>query len=226
MTDTEWLTCPDPITLLGSLGRPASPRKLRLFAAACCRRVLPWLWTRSSEHAILVAERYADASADLRELADAQASVRNGLELFPGEPVYDASYWACGSKIEDDVGWCSTYARNCSTRQVNQHASDVDARSEEVAAKEEFEQRRLFHDIFANPFRPQPLNPAWLSWNDGTIRRLAEGIYADRAFDRLPILADALEEAGCDNADMLAHCRSEGPHVRGCWVVDLLLGKE
>jgi hypothetical protein len=55
---------------------------------------------------------------------------------------------------------------------------------------------------------------------------LATGIYDERAFDRLPILADALEEAGCDNADVLAHCRGDGPHARGCWVVDGVLGRE
>jgi hypothetical protein len=83
----------------------------------------------------------------------------------------------------------------------------------------------LLRDIFGNPFRPVPADPNWLSWNDGTIPELAQAVYDDRAFDRLPVLADALEEAGCVNADMLAHCRGPGPHVRGCWVVDLLLGK-
>jgi hypothetical protein len=65
----------------------------------------------------------------------------------------------------------------------------------------------------------------WLSWNDGIVPKLAQAIYDDRVFDRLPILADALEEAGCTNADILNHCRQPGEHVRGCWVVDLLLGK-
>jgi hypothetical protein len=58
------------------------------------------------------------------------------------------------------------------------------------------------------------------------VRTLAVGIYKETAFDRFPILADALEDAGCDNADILNHCRGPGPHVRGCWVIDLLLGKE
>lgn len=62
-------------------------------------------------------------------------------------------------------------------------------------------------------------------WRSETVLALAAGIYAEGAFDRLPILADALEEAGCDNTDILAHCRGPGPHVRGCWVVDLILGK-
>ena len=59
-----------------------------------------------------------------------------------------------------------------------------------------------------------------------TVFALATGIYTERAFDRMPILADALEDAGCDNADILEHCRGDGPHVRGCWVVDLILEKE
>ena len=80
--------------------------------------------------------------------------------------------------------------------------------------------------IFGNPYRPSPPLPhSVLAWNDATVRRIAEGIYEDRAFARLPILADALLDAGCDDEDLLAHCRSAGPHVRGCWAVDLILGK-
>jgi hypothetical protein len=66
---------------------------------------------------------------------------------------------------------------------------------------------------------------AWVSQHEGTVRKLAQAIYDDRRFADLPILADAFEEAGCSDQDILAHCRSEGPHVRGCWVVDLILGK-
>ncbi|MBL8796889.1 MAG: hypothetical protein JNM56_23510 [Planctomycetia bacterium] len=75
-------------------------------------------------------------------------------------------------------------------------------------------------DIFGNPFRPVTADPAWRT---STVVSLAQAIYDERAFDRLPILADALEDAGCDHADMLNHCRQPGDHVRGCWVVDLLL---
>ncbi|QEL16013.1 hypothetical protein [Limnoglobus roseus] len=76
--------------------------------------------------------------------------------------------------------------------------------------------------VFGNPFRPVAFSPAWRT---STAVGLAEGIYADRAFDRLLILADALQDAGCGDADILGHCRGTGPHVRGCWVVDLVLGK-
>ena len=80
--------------------------------------------------------------------------------------------------------------------------------------------RRSHH---GNPFRPVTLNPAWLT---PKVTTLAQTIYNDRAFDKLPELADALQEAGCDHQDLLSHCRGPGPHVKGCWVVDLLLGKE
>jgi hypothetical protein len=75
---------------------------------------------------------------------------------------------------------------------------------------------------FGNPVCPMAVDPAWLT---STVVSLAQGIYDDRAFDRLPILADALQDAGCEDPDVLGHCRSDGPHVRGCWVVDLVLGK-
>ena len=81
-------------------------------------------------------------------------------------------------------------------------------------------------DIFGNPFRPASLDPAWLRWNDAAIPRIAQATHDDRRFQDLPILADALEEAGCTSGDILEHCRGPGPHVRGCWVVDLLLGKQ
>jgi hypothetical protein len=79
------------------------------------------------------------------------------------------------------------------------------------------------HEVFGNPFRPVAVEPAWRT---ADVMLLARGIYAEKAFDRMPILADALQDAGCDNATVLDHCRGEGPHVRGCWVVDLVLGRE
>jgi hypothetical protein len=85
----------------------------------------------------------------------------------------------------------------------------------------------LLRDIYGPlPFRAVTVDPSWLRWNDGTVRRIAEGIYDERAFERMPVLSDALLDAGCDAEDLLAHCRGHGIHVRGCWAVDLLLAKE
>jgi hypothetical protein len=85
----------------------------------------------------------------------------------------------------------------------------------------------LLRDIFGNPFRAAIADPSWLSSNRGAVLELAQAIYEERSFfRRLPALADTLEEAGCTDAAILEHCRQGGLHVRGCWVVDLLLGKK
>lgn len=98
--------------------------------------------------------------------------------------------------------------------------------AEEVAKKaENVNQTSIFRDIFGNPFRPATIETPWLVWNDRVVPQMAQAIYDERAFDRLPILADALEEAGCTDQSILNHCRSGIEHVRGCWVVDLCLGK-
>jgi hypothetical protein len=83
----------------------------------------------------------------------------------------------------------------------------------------------LLRDIVGNPFRTTTIDPDWGAWNDGIVLRIAQAIYEERAFDRMPILGDALENAGCAERAILDHLRSLGPHVRGCWVLDLVLGK-
>ena len=87
-------------------------------------------------------------------------------------------------------------------------------------------QSALLRDIFGNPFRTVAVDPKWLTWNGGTVPAIARRIYDQRRFEDMPILADALEDAGCDNQDILTHCRQSGDHVRGCWVVALLLGND
>jgi hypothetical protein len=90
------------------------------------------------------------------------------------------------------------------------------------SAAERAAQAGLLRDLFGNPFRPAAADHRWRT---AAAVALAKSVYVERVFDRLPILADALEEAGCGDADLLVHCRGEGPHVRGCWAVDLVLGK-
>jgi hypothetical protein len=109
------------------------------------------------------------------------------------------------------------------------NAADTTIRSAAYAAayaSERAGQVNLLRCIFGNPFRPVAVEPTWLAWNAGTVLKLAQAIYDDRRFEDLPILADALVDAGCHDADILAHCRGPGPHVKGCWVVDLLVGKQ
>jgi hypothetical protein len=96
---------------------------------------------------------------------------------------------------------------------------------EQDFAKERAVQCAFLRDIFGNPFRPPHIDPAWLTYNDDIIVKLAHSIYDERAFDRMPILGDALEDAGCQDAEILDHCRGPGPHARGCWLIDLLTGR-
>ncbi|MCI0457934.1 MAG: hypothetical protein L0Z62_13285 [Gemmataceae bacterium] len=101
-------------------------------------------------------------------------------------------------------------------------------RREHAEQKREQERRQqylLLCDILGDPSRPAHIDPDWLAWEGGRIREIAASIYTGRRFDALPILADALEEAGCQEPLLLDHCREVGEHVRGCWVVDLALGR-
>jgi hypothetical protein len=113
----------------------------------------------------------------------------------------------------------ATWSLSSAMQSAARHAAVV--RDDQI--QEKAEQAALVRDIFGNPFRPVALDASWLT---PTVVQLARGIYDERAFDRLPILADALQDAGCDNDDVLNHCRDpKGAHVRGCWVVDLVLSK-
>jgi len=91
---------------------------------------------------------------------------------------------------------------------------------------EEAEQAKLLREIALPPVRVITIDPSCLLWNDRAVAKLAETIYQEQSFDRLPILSDALEDAGCVDGELLAHCRSAGPHVRGCWAIDLILSKD
>jgi hypothetical protein len=198
-----------------------SDRKWRLFACSCCRsmfatvRVNPW-----DVHAVAVAERYADGLADLDELTHAASSTSSDwtavfacAEAASAVGGASAAEHAAGNAAWEVGTWIAARA----DVDDDEHPIAVAARSEAKAV-----QSMLLRDLFGNPFRPVTANLAWLT---ATVVALARGIYDERAFDRMPILADALQDAGCDNADVLDHCRGPGPHVRGCWVVDMLLGK-
>jgi hypothetical protein len=232
MDEVEWLTYTDPGPMLDYLQGRASDRKLRLFAVACCRRIWPLITESHCQEAVEVAERFADGlvTAEVREAAHMAAErVRHDV-TYSDAPLHSGADYATAYAASYVVHDKATVWLACRTA-VNAacaagHALSCQGAAEnEVAAAtfaESAAQTALVREIFGNPFRPVSLDPAWLS---GTVRNLAEVIYEERAFDRLPTLADALEESGCAEADILAHCRGPGPHARGCWVVDLLLGK-
>jgi hypothetical protein len=171
-----------------------------LLADSECRRAV-----ELSEQAADVPDMLSQANEAGSRVWDA-ARRRFGL-IFEADRLHSA-YMAAAYTCATEVG----------------HADQVIGHSINLASRSGFPTAlsNLLRCIAGNPFRPVVCEPPWRT---SAVVGLAEGIYADRAFDRLPILADALEEAGCDSADILAHCRGGGPHARGCWVVDLVLGK-
>jgi hypothetical protein len=207
----------------------ATARKARLFGCGYLRQI----W-REVEHAegcclaVEVAERFADGRATLNELKKAHHFAWEAAESYScralGEPV-----WYAVATAEQDAYDFAILTHYESTEKFSE--PDIvnprtEARLKALKAARHAQWVCLLRELLGNPFRQVSLKSTSLGWSNGTIPKLAQSIYDERAFDRLPILADALEDAGCDNTDILAHCRSGSEHVRGCWVVDLLLGKE
>ena len=220
MTEAEWLTATDPTAMLEFLKGKASDRKLRLFACACCRVVMWESFTHErSRRAVEVAERYADGLEDDATLERAHSMAYDALASYQHQHHYRRMVNRDGlTRIEWRLHLAAESAHLHRPFLVGRlGALRHDPDSTVVAPA-------LVRDVFGvSPATPLPLDPRWQT---ETVVALATGIYADRAFDRMPILADALEEAGCDHTDILNHCRGDGPHVRGCWVLDLVLGKE
>jgi hypothetical protein len=206
----------------------ASSRKLRLLACACCRSVWHLIDDARSQEAVTAAELYADGHISKQELLRHELLARAARQqhtLSLPDGVARLSPNAKGYALR--AAECTSHFAKSWTRGATDGADfaiELEARNGEqmplVGAPRPTE---LARDIFGNPFRPVALDPRWLT---ASVIDLSRTIYDERAFERMPILADALMDAGCDNEDIIGHCRGDGPHVRGCWVVDLVLGKE
>jgi hypothetical protein len=210
MTEAEWLACTDPGLMLAFLRGKASDRKLRLFACACCRRHRSVLRGERNRRVLEAAEGFADGRVGRKDLEGVRRRWYTFDHPFPLTRTWQMalSY----ATMTHSTPWAAETAA---------HAAGASGRPD----RERLVQADLLRDAFGNPFRPPAVEPSWLAWGDGTVPQLARGVYDDRAFDRLPILADALEDAGCHDADVLGHCRRPGQHIRGCWVVDALTGR-
>jgi hypothetical protein len=238
MTEADWLACTDPKLMLKFLGDDPGnesgkepllsddlTRKLRLFACACCRSVWHLLGTRRSRRAVEVAERFADRQAGSLALVSACLATILHRPHAPGHiPAYAAGLVAFTRAIPS--GQVAPCAWHCATALSQTTPGDSDASRKAESAL----QAALVREIFGNPFHPVTIEPSWIT---PTVLALAQAAYDNRNLPsgtldnaRRAALADALEEAGCTNPDILNHCRRPGEHVRGCWVLDLLLGKK
>jgi hypothetical protein len=231
MNEDSWLICNDTEAMLDFLEGKSSSRKLRLFACACCRRIWPMLADERSRAAVEIAERYADGLAaesereEAQQDAEAAADEQTGLSLDAGTGPDNAASSAAATAMncvapiftaDDPEGSAPFYAASNALLALPKLPRSK-------AAIERAAQCGLLRDIFGPlPFRSVSVDVGWLT--PGVVE-LARTIYEERAFDRMPEVAEILEQAGCDNADILAHCRQPGEHVRGCWVLDFLLGK-
>jgi hypothetical protein len=197
MTERQWLGNSNLLDMAQFVSDHASQRKGELFIVACCRRHPMGFSNKLNRKAIVAVESHADGLLNDQDLHAQRKTMRGKL----------------GHKIMTGCA-CKPYPVMCAIIVMELAHENV---------PEQIAQCNLYRDIFGNPFSPVALDPRWLT---SSVVDLATAIYDERAFDRIPILADALMDAGCDNNDIIAHCRGDGPHVRGCWVVDLILGKE
>ena len=218
-------------------------REVRLFACGCCRLVKQLLSDPNTSRAVEVAESFADGEADTEQLDEVATEVNAlypEIESAPHRYAARAVYKACETghagrqvltawedielAIEGEAIIAETppeYLREAIDAWVDAHLGlrrSIGCTSLDVSKPV----ADLLPCIAGNPFRPVAFSPAWRT--EHTVG-IAARMYDDRDFAAMPILADAIEEAGCDNADVLSHCREPGPHARGCRVVDGVPGK-
>jgi hypothetical protein len=231
MTEADWNSSTDPQAMLEFLrgsGR-VSDRKLRLFACACARRLWPFLCDERSRRCVDAAEAFSDGAATAEELARARQAAASAVNTA-------AAAWSPPRSPPGSPPPGLPSAANA--RAAAQAAWGTADPSAWGAAAEAVRPLQYLHcclcrEFVGSPFRPlSALLPPWLSWAEGTIVRLARAAYEERHLPsgvldaaRLAILADALEDAGCTDAELLGHLRGPGPHYRGCHVLDALLAK-
>src|SRR5262245_38096778 len=203
--------------MLKFLGTHYGGRKLRLLACACCRRVWDYLPGKMSQHAVEVAERFADGQVSERELDEAGDAVEAPDDPNWSNPAAFATWRKPLKGAEEAAAWAVGFAARSVKTKLDWEA---------LFSRERARQAELLREIAGNPFQAVGMPSGLLAWENGTIARMAQSIYETNRFGDLPILADALEDAGCSDAEILSHCRVATEHVRGCWMIDAILAKE
>jgi hypothetical protein len=232
MTEQEWMRCKNLGALLNFVKSRLHERRLRLLAVAWLRAVKYFdVWSQpDSRGAIDVTEKTADGlttHAERLRAVNAAEMVAQTLsadmdEFGPDEYVEQPILFAraCVQALSPPANeTICDVLRILQSRGFNTYQGQPDY---QLGVQQGTLNLALFRDIVGNPFRPVAIDPRWLT---STVLDLAAAIYDERAFDRMPILADSLMDAGCNSNEIIEHCRASGPHVRGCWVIDLLLDK-
>jgi hypothetical protein len=259
MTEAEWLACTDPGRMLAYLRGRASQRKLRLFACACVHRIAHLVSDPRSRAALEIGELHADGLAEQGELTtarrEAEAALESAVEWerrerssvpfaqLPGslaaevEAARAVTWLVRTGDLEEAVNEVASFASLAASFMVGAGQETINeilnpGRFSQVRKQEQQRQCDLLRDLFGKLFWRGPAKAAWLRKKGSTAAKVARAIYEERRFQDLPVLGDALEDAGCNDTAILDHCRATAPagadastmvgHVRGCWVVDLL----
>ena len=219
MSEHDWLECESARPMLDFLIHKASDRKFRLFAVACCRRIWIHLRDERAREAVEIAERFAEGSADKRQLRAARRAMTlahfdglrdrkrrtttAGFAVGAAFATLDDQAWDAARKASWTSAWASTPTGPNLPEERQAHAD-------------------LVREVFGNPFTHPLGGVEQAGWLSSAIFHEAERVYSSQFFDNLPGLADLLEQAGCDDAGLLAHLRKSGAHCRGCWALDRL----
>lgn len=232
MTPAEWSVCDNPDAMLAALANNPDPRRWRLFVRALLRELGHLLPDLHSRRSLLALQRADEGDVDLVTLAEArrEAVASRHLIYSPNFPhggmnrqmrtrikgVNQALLQATlpDPEPQDRAIHVASILRQADTRDRN-----WEPRIRSLCCE-------ILRDIFGNPYEPLEVSLAWLNGMGREAVRIAQTIYDDRTFDELPILADALEDAGCPSIALSEHCRETGRHGRGCWAIDVLLGRE
>jgi hypothetical protein len=255
VTESEWLGCTDIYSMLEFLYGRASERKLRLFGCAAVRRIWKFVSDERAVRAVEVAEQFADGHSSAEVLAGAshgatvaaveihrrgEAAARDSPPPRRGSrptrhettPNWFAAGAAAAVASSSGRGAAGGGSEESAHAAASTWHRDGDAVWRNRKQRELRQQLPLVRDIFVPFGGPRGIDPAWLAWNGSAVERLARAAYEERRLPegtlgppRLALLADALEDAGCVDPGLLGHLRGPGPHVRGCWALDLLLGK-
>jgi hypothetical protein len=213
--EAKWLKLANPDEIFRRINHVVTPRERHLFACACCRHMLSLLPRLRLSQQLALAESCVEGEVErsvVREQGRAARCDSVGVDVV-SDWAKEAIRSLCDGQLYEP---CHHAAR----------ALRDQARGRDWSAAMK-QQVTILCDLLGHLLHPTVrFDPAWLRWNDGTVGKMADAIYRDNTFGDVPILADALEEAGCENPVILHHCRAKMRHYRGCWVVDALLDKK
>jgi hypothetical protein len=235
--ESEWIAAAVPHRMIEHLRGKASERKMRLVLCASAWR----LWHRHphprGRELLEGAERYADGEIGVEEIRRIETIGHEWAFLESGfdqlallrsllcDPRWGGSEARWWKSIQTALLFTLNFSASLAAREFF-WAPQGEAKRERAWDEEAAAQADLIREIIGNPFRPSPDPPqAVLRWNDRLVPRLARAIHDERRWGDLPLLADALLDAGCEDEALMGHCRRGGEHARGCFVLDTLLGK-